>query len=131
MGPRHSVEPLPEKVAYMETKQDMSSSSTGFHLVELHVNTAVKTSVTILAVLGVAAAVFWWISRRSARREAARRAARNSTMVEMGMAPVVTGYGAGLQPEARIVEIREADQPRTMVTAVPRQSALGFIPRVV
>jgi hypothetical protein len=131
MGPKHSVEKLPEKEAYMQTNQDMRSASSGFHILELHLNTAVKTSVTILALLGIAAAVFWWVSRRSARMEAARRMARQPTLVEMEMAPMVTGYGAGLQPEARIMELREAEQPRAMVAAIPRQSALGFIPRVV
>jgi hypothetical protein len=48
----------------------------------------------------------------------------------MEMVPVKTGFGAVNQPEM-IMEFRGVEQPMAMVSGVPRQSALGYMPRVV
>ena len=72
MGNRQPVA-RPQPQAYMKTSQDMRSTSTGFHLLEIHTATAVKAGTTVLVLLAVAVRCFL-LWRRMVRRAAAREA---------------------------------------------------------
>jgi hypothetical protein len=124
MGPRQSVEQPPEQQAYMQTGTDMRSTSSGFHFIELHTQTALTAGVSFMLLVAAAVVFYWMMARRARRREAARRL---SSQVEMSQ--MKPSFSTMVQPEV-LMELRGMEQPVAVISGVQRQAALGFMPRV-
>jgi hypothetical protein len=128
MCQKRSVEESPGQQVHSQTGADMRTTSSGFHFLEFHVTTALTTGVSLMLLLGAAAMLYWLMARRARRREAARRQSGQPTYVEVGQ--LKPGYSAAGQPEV-LMDYRGMEQPMAVISGVPRQSALGFMPRVV
>jgi hypothetical protein len=124
MGPRQSVQE-PEQQAYMKTSQDMRSSSSGFHLIEVHTKTAMTAGVSMMLLVCVALGAYalWRMRRRRARQR--ELAMRHFSRMEMR-----PSFDMRPKPEP-FMELREQmEQPVAVIPGVLRHQSLGFVPRV-
>jgi hypothetical protein len=130
----------------VNTRQDMRTISTGFHVIELHSKTVLWGSTVLMIALAVAAGAYlMWrrARRRSVVREEARRMARMEQHLRMELGAVTASPGKRM---AR-VELRDegpgwmgdsglprlmmpqALPPTARVEASHRRSSSGYVPR--
>jgi hypothetical protein len=115
----------------MKTEQDMSSSSTGFHLVEIPTATALKTGTFVLLLVGacLGAYLMWrMLKRRTAAQEQMRRQLgmemRSSLDMRAGMVTELEARVGEPGPEMRGLQAL----PGAATDRAVRRQSLGFVP---